>query len=153
RLDITKASRSGRAGVANDGFWGIPVAPSTRYHASFYARVGQGFGGPLVVDIESNDGKTVYASGTVSHVGTKWQKYDVTLVTKKNATGSASNRFVIGARNKGTLWLSFVSLFPPTYHNRANGNRIDLMQRLAEFQPTFLRLPGGNYLEGDQIAN
>jgi alpha-N-arabinofuranosidase len=44
-----------------------------------------------------------------------------------------------------------VSVFPPTYHNRANGNRIDLMDKLAAMHPAFLRLPGGNYLEGDHI--
>jgi alpha-N-arabinofuranosidase len=47
--------------------------------------------------------------------------------------------------------LSIVSLFPPTYKNRANGNRPDLMEMMAGMHPTFLRLPGGNYLEGDQI--
>ncbi|MGA2807059.1 MAG: alpha-L-arabinofuranosidase C-terminal domain-containing protein, partial [Terracidiphilus sp.] len=31
------------------------------------------------------------------------------------------------------------------------GNRIDLMEKLAAMHPKFLRLPGGNYLEGDHI--
>jgi alpha-L-arabinofuranosidase len=44
-----------------------------------------------------------------------------------------------------------MSLFPPTYHGRANGNRIDLMQKMADLKPGFLRLPGGNYLEGNTI--
>ena len=30
------------AGIANSGFWGIPVWPNTRYHASFYARADEG---------------------------------------------------------------------------------------------------------------
>ena len=53
---------------------------------------------------------------------------------------------------RATLWLDLVSLFPPTYHDRANGNRIDLMEKLAAMHPAFLRFPGGNYLEGDHIA-
>jgi alpha-L-arabinofuranosidase len=44
-----------------------------------------------------------------------------------------------------------VSLFPPTYKDRPNGNRIDLMQKLADMRPAFLRFPGGNYLEGNTI--
>jgi alpha-L-arabinofuranosidase len=44
------------------------------------------------------------------------------------------------------------SLFPPTYHDRPGGNRTDIMNLLAAMQPKFLRLPGGNYLEGDHIA-
>src|SRR5581483_9201377 len=53
---------------------------------------------------------------------------------------------------EGSIWLSLVSLFPPTYHDRANGNRIDIMQLLAEMNPSFLRFPGGNYLEGNTFA-
>jgi alpha-L-arabinofuranosidase len=34
----------------------------------------------------------------------------------------------------------------------SNGNRIDLMEKLAAMHPKFLRFPGGNYLEGDHIA-
>ncbi|HUD54854.1 MAG TPA: alpha-L-arabinofuranosidase C-terminal domain-containing protein, partial [Terracidiphilus sp.] len=34
-----------------------------------------------------------------------------------------------------------------------NGNRIDLMEKLAAMHPQFLRFPGGNYLEGDHIAD
>src|SRR5258708_38468829 len=51
----------------------------------------------------------------------------------------------------GTIWLNQVSLFPPTYHNRPNGNRVDLMQKMADLNPGFLWLPGGNYLEGNTI--
>ena len=50
-----------------------------------------------------------------------------------------------------TLWLQLVSLFPPTYTNRPNGNRIDIMEKLAAMHPAFLRFPGGNYLEGSRI--
>jgi hypothetical protein len=38
RLDVTQASAGRGAGVANEGFWGIPVRPNTRYRASFYVR-------------------------------------------------------------------------------------------------------------------
>ena len=62
-------------------------------------------------------------------------------------------RFVISTRQAGTFWLNQVSLFPPTYRGRPNGNRIDLMQMMAALRPTFLRLPGGNFLEGNTIAD
>ena len=53
----------------------------------------------------------------------------------------------------GTVWFDLVSLFPPTYNNRPNGNRVDLMQKLADMKPGFLRFPGGNFLEGSTIAD
>jgi alpha-N-arabinofuranosidase len=57
--------------------------------------------------------------------------------------------FKITTSEPGTLWLQNVSLFPPTYKNRANGNRRDIMELLAGLNPKFLRLPGGNYVEGN----
>ena len=42
KLDTSKAAKNSPAGIANDGYWGIPVRPDTTYHASFYAR-GKGF--------------------------------------------------------------------------------------------------------------
>ena len=36
RLTVEKAD--GRVGIANEGYWGIPVKPSTTYSASFYIK-------------------------------------------------------------------------------------------------------------------
>src|SRR3982751_5578683 len=36
RLTVEKAN--GRVGVANEGYWGIPVKPATTYRASFYIK-------------------------------------------------------------------------------------------------------------------
>ena len=55
---------------------------------------------------------------------------------------------MLSVSKPGTVWFSLVSLFPPTYHDRVDGNRIDLMEKLAAMKPAFLRFPGGNYLEG-----
>lgn len=149
KLDITKPGK--RAGVANGGFWGIPVRPSTKYKASLYAKAATDSYGPLTVSLESMDGATVYASGTVSKITNKWQKYDLTLTTSKQPA-SLQNRLVITGKNTGTVWLNQVSLFPPTYKNRPNGLRPDLMEKMASMKHSFLRLPGGNYLEGNTIA-
>jgi alpha-N-arabinofuranosidase len=149
RLDVSKAG--GRVGIANDGFWGIPVKPDTTYRASFYARTKEGSAGPLTVSIESNDGATTFAQGQVEKVSDQWQKYTVTLKTAADAPASGTNRFVISTAAPGTFWFNLVSLFPPTFHDRPNGNRIDLMQLMADLKPAFLRCPGGNYLEGNTV--
>jgi alpha-N-arabinofuranosidase len=147
KLTITQP---GKVGVANDGFWGIPVRPNTRYRASLYARA-DGFNGPLTVAIVGNDRTTVHASAQVPRITGAWKKYEVTLATGK-AAPSAENHLVISAGTAGTVWLNMVSLFPPTYNNRPNGTRADIMKLLAEMHPAFLRFPGGNYLEGNTIA-
>jgi len=75
------------------------------------------------------------------------------LSTESDAPTTADTRFVISAGGTGSVWFSLVSLFPPTYKDRANGNRADIMQLLADMKPAFLRFPGGNYLEGRTFAD
>src|SRR5207245_1280576 len=82
-------------------------------------------------------------------IGSAWRKHDVSLTTAAHVTPSAGNRLVLSTNKTGTVWFGFVSLFPPTWKNRSNGNRQDIMQLLADMKPTFLRFPGGNYLEGN----
>ena len=93
KLDASKATKESPVGIANGGYWGIPVKPNTTYRASFYAR-GENFSGPLNLAIESADGKTVFASAKVSKISGDWKKYEVTLKTR-NVDPSKSNRFVI----------------------------------------------------------
>src|SRR5690349_13043978 len=62
KLSVAKAAKNQTAGVANDGYWGIPVLPKTKYRATVLARAEPGFTGPVTVAIVSDDGKTVYAS-------------------------------------------------------------------------------------------
>jgi alpha-N-arabinofuranosidase len=152
RLDVATASASAPAGVSNDGYWGIPVKPNTRYRASFYARAAPGVSGPMTVAIESADGATVYAKTTSANLSGDWKQYTVTLTTEKVAP-TAKTRVTLKRERAGTVWLSLVSLFPPTYKNRPNGLRPDLMQMLVDMKPAFLRFPGGNYLEGGTIEN
>jgi alpha-N-arabinofuranosidase len=152
KLDASALKSGQRVGVANEGFWGIPVKPDTTYRAMFYAKASDGFKGPLTLNIESNDGTTTAATAQVSQVSPEWKRFTATLKTGKVTAGTA-NRFVISTSTPGTIWFGMVSLFPPTYKNRANGNRVDIMELLAGMKPSFLRFPGGNYLEGPNYEN
>lgn len=161
KLTISSVPAGGRVGVANTGYWGIPAKPNCAYQCSFYAKASNGFTGPLTVDIESNDGKTIHASAAVPALTDKWQRYRVTLKTGQ-LTPSANNRFVIWAASKGTVHFNLVSLFPPVFQERTGaalggrpttGFRPDIMQLLDDMHPAFLRFPGGNYVEGSSFAN
>jgi alpha-N-arabinofuranosidase len=151
KLTVAQAAGAQRVGVANDGFWGIPVKPNTRYRASFYAKASPGFSGRLTVAIAGNNVAPVYATAQVGRITGQWQRYEVALTTG-NATPSTDNRLVISTGSPGTIWFGLVSLFPPAWNNRPNGNRKDIMQLLADMNPAFLRFPGGNYLEGYTLA-
>jgi alpha-L-arabinofuranosidase len=150
-LKLTVTDPGKRIGVANAGFWGIPVRPSTTYHASFYAKTDKN-AGPLTVAIESLDGATTYAQAQVQSVTPLWRQYSVTLQTGTDIIATKDARFTITTTAAATYWFNLVSLFPPTYNNTPNGNRIDLMDMLAGLKPRFLRMPGGNYLEGNTFS-
>jgi alpha-N-arabinofuranosidase len=149
-----KVEITGHAGVQNDGFWGIPVRQGAKFTASFYARGDKGFKGPLVVYLGVGAGKgfLVRAKSSPVSIEENWKKYTVTLDATLGETNSEAAQLRIMNVEPGTFWLSQVSLFPATYKNRPNGSRIDLMEKMAAMRPAFLRFPGGNYLEGDTIA-
>ena len=151
RLQVTKASKETPTGVANDGYWGIPVQPDTEYRASFYAKAAADFSGSVTVSIQSIDGSTTYATGVVTGLSSDWKKYELTLTTG-SVPSTDQARYVLSVDRPGTIWLSLVSLFPPTWDNQPNGFRKDLMQMLVDLHPKFLRFPGGNFLEGQSIA-
>src|SRR6185369_10026924 len=95
RLTVTKASKTQPAGVANSGYWGIPVHPNSRYRATLLARAEPGFSGPVTVSIVSEDGRKVYATKKFSGLAAEWKKIELTLKTGK-VTPTAKARFVIG---------------------------------------------------------
>jgi alpha-N-arabinofuranosidase len=150
KLTVEKATESDQVGISNQGYWGIPVRPKTTYKGSFYAKASDAAVGPVRVELVSDDTGAVLAHAEVPALSPEWKQYDFTLVSSAQAA-SATNHLVLSAGKPGTIWFSLISLFPPTYHDRANGNRIDLMEMMAAMKPAFLRFPGGNYLEGDHI--
>jgi alpha-N-arabinofuranosidase len=151
KVSVTAATEAAPAGVQNDGFWGIPVRPQTTYTGSFYARTDSS-GVPVTVSLVNDETGATAATATVSGVTGDWKQYSFTLKTGELPV-TANNHLILTVPRPATLWLNLVSLFPPTYQARPSGNRIDLMEKLAAMHPRFLRLPGGNYLEGDHIAD
>ena len=163
-VGVKAAGAEQRFRVINDGYWGLPVKPSTTYRASFYVRgdvltknrktgkeEGAQFDGPLTVSLENADGSTVLARVETPAVNRRWQNFELTLTTGADVKPTTDGRFVISAGSTGRFWLSLVSLFPPTYKNRPNGFRIDIMEKLAAMKPQFIRFPGGNYVEGNTL--
>ncbi len=143
----------GTGGVANNGYWGIPVKPATRYTATFYARGNDGFAGPVTASLLTDAGDRTVAKAETAPIGGTWKKYTLEFTTPPDAPTTAGARFVLSASGTGSIDFSFVSLFPPTYRDVPNGLRPDLMQLLAAMHPAFIRLPGGNYLEGSRFAD
>ena len=149
-LTVKQADPANRAGVRNEGYWGMALRPNTTYKGSFYAKADSAGLGPVSVTLVSDKTGRAVATASVPAVTTEWKQYEFTLRTEKIEI-SSENHLQLTVGHAGKLWLDLVSLFPPTYKDRVNGNRPDLMELMAGMHPAFLRLPGGNYLEGDQI--
>jgi alpha-N-arabinofuranosidase len=140
------------AGVANDGYWGIPIRPDTIYTAGFYAKGEGGFAGSVTASLVLDEGNVTVGKADTRPVTGSWQKYTVALTTIHEAPTTAKAQFVLSATGTGSVSFSVVSLFPPTYQNVPGGLRPDLMKLMADLHPAFIRLPGGNYLEGSTFA-
>jgi alpha-L-arabinofuranosidase len=143
-----RKSGSGLTGVANEGFWGMSVFKGETYRLSFLARVDRGFNGPLEAQLVGRDG-SVCASARVKSMSSDWNQYSFALVPEKT---DPKARLVIGTTKTGTFWLDMVSLFPSTtWKGRPNGLRPDLAKMLAGLSPSFVRFPGGCWVEGDTM--
>lgn len=152
KVEIKRADASNQAGVLNEGWWGMALRPNTRYSGSFYAKADSNELGPVNISLVNDNTGALAATVTGAPLTSEWKRYEFALKTG-NIPPSAENHLRLSVGHPGTLWLDLVSLFPPTFHDRPNGNRTDLMQMMGAMKPTFLRLPGGNYLEGNDIQD
>jgi alpha-N-arabinofuranosidase len=153
KLTVQAASAANEAGLASSGFWGIPLHPGTTYKGSFYARTDNATVGPVTARLIADNTGAVLSEAIIPIAAGPWSRYQYTLNTLGSVTPSSTNHLQLTVSHPGTLSLQLASLMPPTYHNTPNGNRTDLMEDLAGLHPKFLRLPGGNYLEGDRLED
>ena len=150
RLEIADSS-SGRIGIANQGFWGIGVAPGEPFKLSFWARCADGFNGTLTAGLEDDHGHRLSAPVAVRGLTSGWQQFNGTL---KGLGNNPNARLVLTASAKGTVWFDMVSLFPAnTFKQRPNGLRDDIAQMIAGLKPGFVRFPGGCVIEGGTIPS
>ena len=150
-LKLTMQSGTGSVGAGNSGFWGMSLQAGATYNLSFFAAASAGYAGPVVAQLQNASGSTVYAQASFGGLTTNWQRFGVSLVP--NATDTNA-RMVLSIASAGTVWLDVVSLFPAaTFNGRTNGLRPDLASVLAALHPSFLRYPGGNFIEGANITN
>jgi alpha-N-arabinofuranosidase len=150
-LKVDAASVGNEAGASNSGYWGMAVRAHTTYKGSFYAKV-DGDVGPLTARLIADSTGAVLASANVELTAGGWSRHEYTLTTGA-VTTSATNHLELTVAHPGTVHLQVVSLFPPTFNNQPNGDRADLMEKMVAMHPHFVRLPGGNYLEGDRLED
>jgi alpha-N-arabinofuranosidase len=149
-------------GIVSEGYWGFPIRKNTTFKGALYARQPAGRDNQnadlapvksLTIALKSADGNTTYAETKVSGFAKEWKRFDIQLTTSAKQADTKDARLFIIADEAGSIELTRVTLYAPSYKNRKNGLRVDLMEMMAEMRPKFVRFPGGNYLEGNNFAN
>ncbi|PMD60017.1 glycoside hydrolase family 51 protein [Hyaloscypha bicolor E] len=144
-------SSHAKIGLLNPGWWGIDVKPQ-KYTGSFWA-LGS-YKGDFTVKLQSNLTDDVFASVEIpsSCQPGKWVEHKFELEPNL-AASNINNTFVIEFEpGSGAVNFNLISLFPPTYKNRPNGNRPELMEALKALNPSFIRMPGGNNMSNETIG-
>ncbi|MDP3913649.1 MAG: alpha-L-arabinofuranosidase C-terminal domain-containing protein [Bacteroidota bacterium] len=134
-------------GLVNEGFRGMGVKAGENYLFSIFARQSEGVSALKVELLDSTD--SVIGKTEVKNFSGELKKYETKLACTAN-DAKASLRVTLSG--KGALEIDMVSLFPEnTWKNRKNGLRADMVQKLADMKPGFLRFPGGCIVEGHEL--
>jgi len=133
--------------LTNEGFRGMGVVAGENYLFSILTKQEQG-ASALKVELVDSTG-VVIGNSEVKNFSGEWKKYETMLACSVTHPKAKLRVTLVG---KGVLDIDMVSLFPEhTWKNRKNGLRADLVQKLADLKPGFLRFPGGCIVEGHEL--
>lgn len=147
---ITLNTAEGNYSLSNEGFRGIGFHKDKKYNFSIHARADQSNAIKINVQLMNNAG-TVIGSTRIDNISSEWKKYTASITTNDSAQRGKINLVFEG---QGVIDIDIVSLFPEdTWKNRPGGLRKDIVQKIADLQPGFIRFPGGCIVEGKDLEN
>jgi len=135
--------------LENEGFRAIGLHQNSNYDFSFNLENVSGYISAVNASLVDENGKVI-STAPILIKGKGWQNY--TAVFKPTRTVEKA-KLQIKFNGKGVVNLDMISLFPQeTWKGRKGGLRKDLVQKLYDLQPGFLRFPGGCIVEGRTLA-
>jgi alpha-L-arabinofuranosidase len=139
---------NGLFNLQNEGYWGINAVQGESYSFKLAARATENYSAPLTIQIKNSDGK-VLASDEINRFESDWKYYSLNLTVLES---DPKAHLEISGEGNGKLFLDMVSLMPgKTWKN--HGLRVDLAKSIDALNPSFLRFPGGCWVEGDDFAH
>ena len=147
-MKVTVSGTPGKlGGISNGGYYGVGVEAGKSYVGE--VEIAEFAGSGTLKAMLVAPGGEVLASQTLK--ATPGSKLKLALKPKRTQA-DASLAFVTEA--PGSFTLIAATLTPKEkYRNRPNGLRKDLADKVEEVKPSFVRFPGGCYVEGDKLAN
>lgn len=131
--------------LINEGFHGMGVKADGLYDVSILAA--KGTGNISKIKFELIDDKGAVAGETSVSVNSKgWTRYSAQIKANKTIQKA---KLRVTFEGTGTIDIDMVSVFPKdTWKGRPGGLRKDMVQKLYDLNPGFLRFPGGCIVEG-----
>lgn len=147
---ITINNPDGNYSLTNEGFRGIGIHKGQQYDFSIIARAEKPTG--LKIKVQAlNYAGNIIGSTTIENFGNEWKKYTASFTSADSAQRGRLNLVFEGT---GIIDIDVISLFPrDTWKNRPGGLRKDLVQKIADLKPGFIRFPGGCIVEGKDLTN
>lgn len=134
-------------GLENRGYFGMGLKEGMRYDFSVYGRLHNLQGKAAKIRVEIVDDQDVPIDRqSISINGTQWQKYTVSLTSKKTVEKGLMRIFL---ESEDGVDLDHVSLFP---EDNWHGLRADLVKDLEDLNPGIFRFPGGCIVEGTDLT-
>ncbi|GEN77212.1 alpha-L-arabinofuranosidase C-terminal domain-containing protein [Chryseobacterium hagamense] len=135
--------------LENEGFRGIGLHQGGKYDLNFNLENVSGNISAVNISLVDENGTAVSSVSAIIK-GSGWQKYNAVFTPSKTIEKA---KLQITFTGKGVVNMDMISLFPQdTWKGRRGGLRKDLVQKLYDLQPGFLRFPGGCIVEGRTLA-
>lgn len=133
----------------------MAIKEGLKYDFSIWAKADAAYAGTLKVKVVNASGADITDEATVAITkdGT-WKKATASLTGKSKELGTIVLTFE-GAKDTDVMNIDMVSLIPTDGYGYGNKNysygaglRSDLVQKLVDLKPSFIRFPGGCVIEG-----
>lgn len=135
--------------LSNESFGGLSLGKDKTYTLTIVYKVNQP---GITLKAELVNGRNqVVGNATIQPAGNSLQTATATLTASDT---TVNGKLQINFEGTGQINIESISLFPTdTWKNRTGGMRTDLVQKLADIHPGFMRFPGGCIVEGQDIDN
>jgi len=132
---------SAKATIENEGFWGVPLKAGKTYKLTIWAR------GNSTISAALSSDKGDLSGVEVGKAGDDWRRFAIKL---KASSDDPKGRLRL--TSSGRAWIGFASLMPDQGWGTKQLLRKDLAQRVQDMKPSFVRFPGGCYVEGHNLG-
>lgn len=126
--------------IQNTGFCGIPQRTGATYRLLMFAKAKES----MRLHVSIKDKQSTYGQAEICVSGEGYKKYEV-ILKSNGETGDGVLHIL--SEESGEILIGYISLLPEDTF-MGHGLRTDLVQKIKELHPKFLRFPGGCIVEG-----